>query len=214
MPALEAAVCPDGVIDGELYYVAQDGSSILLAQNTTSTDVPIDGPLQFIYVLSQDGGTPENGALLVKRVYQIPDDWADDDGTIIARRRTEEEIPIQGTIYDEYHKNDSIRNATLKNSFHVEYEPGQRTDTNISRRFFFRFNPADISDNRKMAKPLILTWSGLSSDPYCLGFSINSGRGRYGAIMMWVYEIGDRGSANDSANLVNTVYVRMIRNYE
>jgi hypothetical protein len=204
-----AAECPDKKFqDRSLVYLSDDGPVAFRGEQTTDK-IPLDENIKFLYVLDKTQHAPDDGAILVKRVYDIPSDWGDVDAVVTMRRNREREIKnFPADVYESYHENMSLSTSEIRYEFHAKYAGKARTDDSIEKRNVFLYPGSVINSKRKIAKPLVLTWKGFGkSDLACLDFNLNEGEGDYKQIEIYIYEIESRNPPGPPRRTVHLTIV-------
>ena len=189
--------CPNTTLeDQSLIYMSEQGGVPFRGERKTDA-VPLDRKISFLYVLDKRQHAPEAGAILVKRIYDIPDDWRDTEDSITMRRNKEKEIKnFPADIYESYHEDVSLSTSELRFAFHAKYAASARTDDSAEKRGAFLYPGSVLKEKRKLAKPLILTWTGFGLGNFaCLDFNLNEGEGDYKKIEIFIYEIEPREGA-------------------
>jgi hypothetical protein len=194
-----AVKCPSGGLeDQSLIYVSKKGL-VTFRDGQTTDDIPLNERLNFLYVLRKNQGAPDEGALLVKRIYDIPDDWGDVGDVVTMRRNKErEQKDFPGDIYQQFHEDVALSTIELHRGFHINYAPRERTDDSLAKRRSFLFPNSVLQSQRKLAKPLIVTWDGLGKQKQlCLDFNLNEGQGDFKRMEIYIYEIEARGGSGN-----------------
>lgn len=186
--------CPsDKLEDQSLQYLSNGG--VVSFHGTQTTDkVALNRKIDFLYVLSKSEGAPEAGAILVKRIYDIPADWGDIEEVVTMRRNKERERRnFPASTYQNYHEDMVLSTPEIRRGFHVTYARHERTDDSVQKRGVFVYPESILKAKRKLAKPLIVSWSGFGGKKLkCLDFNLNEGEGDYGKIELFIYELAPR----------------------
>jgi hypothetical protein len=204
--SVRAAVkCPsDSLQDQSLVYLSENGPLEIRGEQTNDK-IPLNEQIDFVYVLRKDKKAPDEGAILVKRIYDIPDGWRDSGNVVTMRRNKEpEQKNFPGAVYQKYHEDLNLTTIELHRGFHADYTRKDRTDDSEQKRESFLFEGSVLESKRKLAKPLILTWKGFEGkNSICLDFNLNEGEGSFKRIEVFIYEIEKRGQTKSPRQTVH-----------